>query len=179
MASRCMAHALADVGDTAVWAAEAKPKSVVTPMAGFAATGSAPTPLAKSVTAMTVAPSASRSTAQERAGVAKSTPKSVVTALAGFAQAGPASASVAVVGGGSATGDPRPHKPGARTAKRWAVPLVKVTRSGAELDPALLRAAAIAPLNREARFDETPFRALVAPRLGALGATPLASGACA
>ena len=63
--------------------------------------------------------------------------------------------------------------------ERWAVPLVKVTRSGAELDPALLRAAAIAPLNREARFDETPFRALVAPRLGALGATPLASGACA
>lgn len=63
--------------------------------------------------------------------------------------------------------------------ERWAAPLFTVTRGGAELDPALLRAAAIAPLNREARFDTPPFRALVAARLKAPRATPLASGACA
>ena len=63
--------------------------------------------------------------------------------------------------------------------ERWAAPLLTVTRGGAELDPALLRAAAIAPLNCEARFDETNFRALVAARLEGRRAAPLASGACA
>jgi hypothetical protein len=63
--------------------------------------------------------------------------------------------------------------------ERWAAALLTVTRGGAELDPALLRAAAIAPLNREARFDETKFRALVTTRLEGPGAAPLASGACA
>lgn len=48
---------------------------------------------------------------------------------------------------------------------RWAAPLLTMMRGGAELDPALLKAAAIAPLNREARFDESPFRALVASHL--------------
>ena len=62
---------------------------------------------------------------------------------------------------------------------RWAAPLFTLTRGGAELDPALLRAAAITPLNREARFDDPPFRALVAARLDGPRATPPASGACA
>jgi hypothetical protein len=62
---------------------------------------------------------------------------------------------------------------------RWAAPLFSVTRGGAELNPALLHAAAIAPLNREARFDDTPFRGLVAARLEGPRVTPLASGACA
>ena len=61
--------------------------------------------------------------------------------------------------------------------ERWAAPLVTLTRAGARLNPALLRAAALAPLNGEARFDETPFRALVAARLDGPGAAPLASGA--
>ena len=59
--------------------------------------------------------------------------------------------------------------------ERWTAPLFRLTRAGSELDPTLLRVAAVAPLNHEARFDETPFRALVAPRL----ASPLAAGACA
>ena len=63
--------------------------------------------------------------------------------------------------------------------ERWAAPLLRVTRAGAEPDPALLRAAAIAPLNREARFDDTPFRALVAARLDGPRIPPPASGACA
>jgi hypothetical protein len=63
--------------------------------------------------------------------------------------------------------------------ERWAAPLFTISRAGAELDPALLRIAAITPLNREARFDHTQFRALVAARPGAPRAIPLASGACA
>jgi hypothetical protein len=63
--------------------------------------------------------------------------------------------------------------------ERWAAPLFRLTGGGAELDPALLRAAATAPLNRDARFDDPPFRALVAARLPAPGAALLASGACA
>ncbi len=63
--------------------------------------------------------------------------------------------------------------------ERWAAALLTVTRGGAELDPALVRAAALAPLNREARFDETIFHALVATRLEGPAAAPLASGACA
>lgn len=59
---------------------------------------------------------------------------------------------------------------------RWAAPLFRLTRSGAELDPSLLRAAAMAPLNGQARFDESPFRALLAGRLAAPHG-PLAAGA--
>lgn len=49
----------------------------------------------------------------------------------------------------------------------WARPLFRLTGTGAELDPALLRTAAITPLNPQARFDEAPFRALLAGRLAA------------
>jgi hypothetical protein len=63
--------------------------------------------------------------------------------------------------------------------ERWTAPLLRLTRGAAELDPVLLRTAAIAPLNREARFDETLFRALVTPRLDGPRAAPFASGACA
>lgn len=51
----------------------------------------------------------------------------------------------------------------------WAVPLCRLAPDGAELDNALLRAAATAPLNADLRFDEAPFRtrlehpALMAP----------------
>ncbi len=45
----------------------------------------------------------------------------------------------------------------------WAAPLFRLARDGAELDPALLRAAAIAPLTAEARFDEELFRARIPP----------------
>lgn len=41
----------------------------------------------------------------------------------------------------------------------WALPLMRLARDGAEPDPALLRAAATEPLTREARFDQTGFRA--------------------
>jgi hypothetical protein len=60
----------------------------------------------------------------------------------------------------------------------WAAALVRLSRDGAELDPALLHAAATAPLNREARFDEIRFRALLPRRLEIPRAPPLASGAC-
>ncbi|WP_428485243.1 hypothetical protein [Rhodopila sp.] len=40
----------------------------------------------------------------------------------------------------------------------WAQPLFKLARDGAELHPALLRAAASQPLTAEARFDEAGFR---------------------
>lgn len=65
---------------------------------------------------------------------------------------------------------------------RWAAPLLRFTATGAELDPALLRAAAQTPLNAQARFDETDFRRLLAGRLAAPPAssppaTPLAAGA--
>src|ERR1700691_2605512 len=105
MTSRCTAQALADVGETAVGSAEATPKSVVTPMAGFAATASAPTPVGQSRTATGAAASLSGSASQEGAGMAKSAPKPVVTAMAGFAPDCTESASVAVAGGGSAAGD--------------------------------------------------------------------------
>lgn len=42
---------------------------------------------------------------------------------------------------------------------RWAAPLFVLHRDGAEMHPVLLRAAASEPLNQEARFDETGFRA--------------------
>jgi hypothetical protein len=44
----------------------------------------------------------------------------------------------------------------------WAIPLVRLARDGAEPDPALLHAAATEPLTREARFDQTGFRARLA-----------------
>ena len=42
---------------------------------------------------------------------------------------------------------------------RWADGFCQVRRGGAELHPALLRAAASAELTNDARFDETRFRA--------------------
>jgi hypothetical protein len=45
---------------------------------------------------------------------------------------------------------------------RWAAGLFALGPGGADLHPALLRAAAIAPLTEEARFDETGFRARLA-----------------
>ena len=53
---------------------------------------------------------------------------------------------------------------------RWADGLCRLRRGGAELHPALLRAAASAELTNEARFDETRFRAglsVLAPPSGA------------
>jgi hypothetical protein len=41
---------------------------------------------------------------------------------------------------------------------RWADPLCRLERDGAELHPSLLRAAASTPLGADARFDETGFR---------------------
>lgn len=40
----------------------------------------------------------------------------------------------------------------------WARPLVHLARDGADLDPILLRTAAIHPLTEHGRFDETAFR---------------------
>jgi len=42
---------------------------------------------------------------------------------------------------------------------RWALPLFRLERDGADLHPSLLSAAAAAPLTAEARFDEISFRA--------------------
>lgn len=53
---------------------------------------------------------------------------------------------------------------------RWADSLCQVRRGGAELHPALLRAAACAELTNEARFDETRFRAGLAVLSGPTGA---------
>jgi hypothetical protein len=41
----------------------------------------------------------------------------------------------------------------------WALPLMRLAPDGADPDPALWRAAAIEPLTREARFDQSGFRA--------------------
>ena len=41
---------------------------------------------------------------------------------------------------------------------RWALPLLRLERDGADLHPALLRTAATIALTPEARFDETGFR---------------------
>jgi hypothetical protein len=41
---------------------------------------------------------------------------------------------------------------------RWAAALCRLERDGADLHPALLRAAAASPLTAEARFDEAGFR---------------------
>jgi hypothetical protein len=45
---------------------------------------------------------------------------------------------------------------------RWALPLFRLERDGADLHPSLLTAAANAPLTAEARFDELAFRANLA-----------------
>lgn len=45
---------------------------------------------------------------------------------------------------------------------RWALPLCRLERDGADLHPSLLSAAATAPLTAEARFDEISFRASLA-----------------
>jgi hypothetical protein len=47
---------------------------------------------------------------------------------------------------------------------RWASPLFTLRRDGAEIDPVLLRAAARAPLTRDALFDPDFMRSLVAGR---------------
>jgi len=46
---------------------------------------------------------------------------------------------------------------------RWAAPFFSLRRDGAELDHCVLRTAATAPLTPDARFDESGFRAMVAP----------------
>lgn len=57
---------------------------------------------------------------------------------------------------------------------RWAGGLFRLAADGAELHPALVRAAATLPLTPEARFDEVSFRA----RLGGIfAAAPGCSGA--
>jgi hypothetical protein len=63
--------------------------------------------------------------------------------------------------------------------EHWGAPLLSLRRGEGELDPALLHAAAIAPLNQEARFDTTSFRALMTGRLAGPDAAPLAAGASA
>jgi hypothetical protein len=45
---------------------------------------------------------------------------------------------------------------------RWAARLVDIDSEGAAVDPALLRLAAAARLNQDARFDEAGFRARLA-----------------
>ncbi|MBN8927232.1 MAG: hypothetical protein BGO51_06075 [Rhodospirillales bacterium 69-11] len=45
---------------------------------------------------------------------------------------------------------------------RWALPLLRLERDGAELHPALLRTAASVALTPDARFDETAFRVRLA-----------------
>ena len=61
----------------------------------------------------------------------------------------------------------------------WAAHLFSLRRDGARIDPCVLHAAATAPLNREARFDESGFRARMQQRLPAAPATPPTSGGCA
>jgi hypothetical protein len=46
---------------------------------------------------------------------------------------------------------------------RWAAPLCRLERDGADLHPSLLHAAAATPLTAEARFDEGGFRARLSP----------------
>lgn len=47
------------------------------------------------------------------------------------------------------------------TRARWVAEWVALLPDGAEIDPALLRAASTMPLNREARFDENTLRAQI------------------
>lgn len=60
----------------------------------------------------------------------------------------------------------------------WTAGLRELRRSGAELHPALLRAAASRPLTPEARFDEAGFRAAVPAVLVLAGASEARSAAC-
>jgi hypothetical protein len=48
---------------------------------------------------------------------------------------------------------------------KWAAPLCRLERDGADLHPSLLQAAAATPLTAEARFDEGGFRARLIPSL--------------
>lgn len=48
---------------------------------------------------------------------------------------------------------------------RWAAPLCRLERDGADLHPSLLHAAAATPLTAEARFDEGGFRSRLTPLL--------------
>jgi len=59
----------------------------------------------------------------------------------------------------------------------WAGSLYRLERDGAELDTTLLRAAAMTPLTPEARFDEAPFRAFLAPPALTASAAPSRLGA--
>jgi hypothetical protein len=66
------------------------------------------------------------------------------------------------------------------TRAGWAALLVRVQADGAEIDAGLLRAAAIAPLTREARFDESQLHdALYRTSLPAPPSASLPSGASA
>lgn len=47
------------------------------------------------------------------------------------------------------------------TRARWLAGLYRLTPTGMDLDPALLRAAAAMPLDAAARFDETALKALL------------------
>ena len=59
----------------------------------------------------------------------------------------------------------------------WAAPFCRLAPDGAELDEALLRAAAAAPLNADLRFEEAPFRArLDRPALAAPPGIPAFQG---
>jgi len=60
---------------------------------------------------------------------------------------------------------------------RWAAPLCRLERDGADLHPSLLRVAAATPLTAEARFDEGGFRAHLTPALVELPAQPAGSPA--
>ncbi len=59
----------------------------------------------------------------------------------------------------------------------WAGSLFVLKRDGAELSPALLRAAASEPLTREARFDLARFRAAIPAALPAPAGGRLSQGA--
>jgi hypothetical protein len=65
------------------------------------------------------------------------------------------------------------------TRARWALPLFRLERDGADLHPSLLRAAATAPLTAEARFDESGFRASLANLLASPRRTPRLAGVSA
>src|ERR1035437_3477630 len=88
MASRCTAQVLPDAGGAGA-AAGATP-NVVTSMAGFAGSGSAPLPVTASTDTAPVVTSASGCASPEPGTVADSAPKSVVTSMAGFVGDGPA-----------------------------------------------------------------------------------------
>jgi hypothetical protein len=53
---------------------------------------------------------------------------------------------------------------------RWAIPLCRLERDGADLHPSLLHAASATPLTAEARFDEGGFRSRLLPSLAELPA---------